>query len=230
MRPNRNQTTLNSGSQKEFGSPVISLDVWEDKPDVEVWKSFKGGDEQAFNFLYRKYVQQLFNYGCQFSRDKEFVKDCIQDLFIYLRRQRSKLGDTSSIKAYLFKSLRRDVLRKIKKEKKRQIEPLGNYQDFEISLSPETKLIHGQLIEEKRNHLEKALAKLSVKQREAIILYYYENLGYKEIAEILEMKMVKSARKLVYRAMDTLRDEILPYRTSLINSIILLIFLQYFFS
>ena len=217
------QNSLNFYYHKEFVTHKASLNLWEGKPDSEVWNSFKNGDDQAFNFLYKKYVQQLFQYGCELTTDREFVKDRIQDLFIYLRRKRSKLGDAPSIKAYLFKSLRRDIFRNLRKEQKGASRSLEYNQKFQISLSHETKLINEQLIKEKKEHIERALSKLSARQREAIILFYYENLSYKEIAEVLEMKMVKSARKLIYRGIDTLKCEILPYKSSLTDPVTLLL-------
>lgn len=223
MATDQYHTSLNFHHQNEFGSHKILPNVWESKLDSEIWNSFKKGNEQAFNFLYKKYAQQLFKYGCEFTPDREFVKDRIHDLFIYLRRKREKLGDAPSIKAYLFKSLRRDIVRNLSKENRYPNQLLEYGQNFEISLSHETKLINEQLIKEKKEHLERALDKLSARQREAIILFYYENLSYREIAEILEMKMVKSARKLIYRAIDTLKCEILPFKSSLTDPVTLII-------
>lgn len=223
MENDRYHTSLDFHSQKKLGGHNILPEFWETKPDREIWNLFKQGNEQAFNFLYKTYVRQLFKYGCEFTSNREIVKDQVQDLFIYLRRNRAKLGDAPSIKAYLFKSLRRDIVRELSKGNRYRNQPLDENQSFDISLSYETKLIHEQLIKEKKECLERAMAKLSTKQREAIILFYYENLSYREIAEVMEMKMIKSARKLIYRAIDTLKGEILPYKSSLIDSAILLV-------
>ena len=229
MGNDRYHTPLNFHGQKELGNHNILPQFWENKPDSEIWSSFKKGEEQAFNFLYKKYVQQLFRYGCEFTTNRELVKDQVQDLFIYLRRNRAKLGEAPSIKAYLFKSLRRDIVRELRKENRCWNQPRDYNHNFDISLSHETKLINEQLIKEKKECLERALAKLSTKQREAIILFYYENFSYREIAEVMEMKIVKSARKLIYRAIDTMRGEILPYKSSLIDSTILLVAVLCFF-
>ena len=229
MATDQYHNALNFHSLKEFDDYKISPDIWESKLDSEVWMSFKKGDESAFNFLYRKYAQQLFKYGCEFTPDREFVKDRVQDLYIYLRRNRAKLGDAPSIKAYLFKSLRRDVVRELYKLNRYRNRPPNYNQNFDISLSHETKLINEQLTKEKKECLERALTKLTARQREAIILFYYENLSYREVAEVMEMKIVKSARKLIYRAIDTMRGEILPYKSSLIDSTILLVAVLCFF-
>src|SRR5690606_14004714 len=79
------------------------------KEEVVLWKAFRGGDEVAFSEIARKYYRSLFGYGIKFSSDREFVKDCIQDLFMELWSKRESIGDTDFVKFYLFKSLRRKI-------------------------------------------------------------------------------------------------------------------------
>ncbi len=47
--------------------------------DKTIWISFKKGDHAAFNYIYKTYFSVLFNYGRQFTADRELIKDCIQD-------------------------------------------------------------------------------------------------------------------------------------------------------
>jgi hypothetical protein len=75
----------------------------------EIWQNFKDGEEKAFIWIYKTYFDTLYNYGRQFDLDTEFVKDQIQDLFIYIRNNRKQLADVKSIKFYLFKSLRKKI-------------------------------------------------------------------------------------------------------------------------
>ena len=46
------------------------------------WQSFLKGDDDAYAWLYSRYVQQLYQYGCRFTTDTEMVKDCVQDVFV----------------------------------------------------------------------------------------------------------------------------------------------------
>ncbi|WP_460545120.1 RNA polymerase sigma factor, partial [Echinicola sediminis] len=64
--------------------------VYTEKTDAEIWSSFKRGDELAFNYIYRKYTPELYNYGFQISGNEPMTKDCIQMMFISLRRKREK--------------------------------------------------------------------------------------------------------------------------------------------
>ncbi len=75
------------------------------RSDAELWSAFRQGDEAAFVDIYKTYVNKLYNYGTRFCRDHELVKDCLQDFFIYLRKNRETLGDTSYIKFSSFQGL-----------------------------------------------------------------------------------------------------------------------------
>lgn len=183
-----------------------SIKFYENKSDSEIWRAFDKGDEFAFNYIYRIYVVQMFRYGCRFCNDHSQIQDCIQNIFIDLRKKRGGLSEVVSIKSYLFKILYREVIRKLHSSNsanQQEEEILGN--SFTIEFSHETKLIQEENLEEKRVMVRSALDKLTAKQRQAVLLLYEEGMSYKEISVAMEFSEVKTARKLVYRALSSLR-------------------------
>ncbi|MCG8307736.1 MAG: sigma-70 family RNA polymerase sigma factor [Cytophagales bacterium] len=182
--------------------------------EKDIWNDFKHGSDSALSYIYRNYVNQLFNYGCQIVDDDEFIKDCVQDLFMDLIRSRKNLGNVNSIKHYLYVSLRRRIFRKLKKEKSYMKDEIRGRPEvqFEIISSPETKMIEEHLTVKKRELIEMACKKLTAKQREAILLYFYEGFTYKQVAEIMGMGKVKSARVMIYRAIDALQSSLINAR------------------
>src|SRR5688500_6200565 len=66
--------------------------------DQLLWDAFKKGDERAFIRIYNSYSRLLYHYGCKFTQDKEMVRDCLQDFFLYLRNNKMGFGDISSIR------------------------------------------------------------------------------------------------------------------------------------
>jgi DNA-directed RNA polymerase specialized sigma24 family protein len=58
---------------------------------LAVWKGYLKGDEAAFREIYEEYIDPLFAYGCKLTKDREIVKDCIQDIFIDLQRLQPEL-------------------------------------------------------------------------------------------------------------------------------------------
>lgn len=185
-----------------------SLVNWDDTSrftDLEVWRAFKNGSESAFIYIYEKYFPTLMNYGFKFSKDKELIQDCIQDMFIDLRESRAKLSDTDNIKPYLFKVFRRRIFQQ-QKSITNQTDIDEEFRPFEFTISHEEHLINQQFSEQQISKLKEAVVNLSLKEREAIFHFYYELHSYDQIAEIMGYSDVKTARNLVYRAINSLRQ------------------------
>ncbi len=181
--------------------------VYADKSDLEVWSSFKNGDESAFNYIYRKHAAELYNYGMQVCHQNEWVLDCLQAMFVDIRRKRLRLGNVHSIKGYLFTVFHRELFKLIRKKRKDEFVPLDEMADeFLIEASHETKLIAQELSGERKRELEEALNQLTKRERQAIVLLYREELSYREIADLMDFKEVKTARSLVYKALGRLKE------------------------
>ncbi|MBD3630021.1 RNA polymerase sigma factor [Cyclobacterium sp.] len=189
-----------------------SLIKFESNTDEEIWNAFDKGNELAFNYIYRVHVKAMFRYGSQITCDSGLIKDCVQNIFIQLRDKRGSLGSVSYIKGYLFKSLQREIIRKLKKETKFGRDGLDQKENyFPITLSHESILIQREKDEEMRQEVRKALTALTARQRQAILLLYEEGMSYKEIADIMEFSEVKSARKIIYRGLATLKGTLKKY-------------------
>ncbi|GAB3662152.1 RNA polymerase sigma-70 factor [Echinicola sediminis] len=187
-------------------APINHGDSSGSKPDVEIWDSFRRGDENAFISIYKQYANVLYNFGCQMTPDHALVKDSLQDFFIYLRQKREKLGATDAIKPYLFKAFKRRILAEMKKGKLELVqEEVFDFKRFPVELSHETVYINQQIEREQLCRLSEALSLLDPREREAIYYFYYEGLSYEEIAGIFEFSHVSSARRLVYRGLAHLR-------------------------
>ena len=76
------------------------------------------GDDDAYASLYEEYVQDLYQYGLCFTSDTELVKDCIQDLFVYLYANRSHLEISCQVKTYLLVSLKHNICRSLLRSQK----------------------------------------------------------------------------------------------------------------
>lgn len=185
---------------------ILANSPFENKGDVEIWETFKRGDESAFIYIYSKYFNELINYGIQFTTDINLIEDCVQDLFIKLRKNRNKLGVIKkSIRLYLLISLRRSVLDKKVSPTKRNKSIDEIIEEFEIVLPHETHLIQEDLLVERRKILQKAMKQLTRKQREVVYYVYYKNLSYSEAREIMKINSEKTLRNLLYRALGSMR-------------------------
>lgn len=181
------------------------------KKDVQLWAEFRAGNEQAFSTIYSQHVKMLFNYGMKIFREQELVQDCIHDLFIELWDRRAYLNTTDSIKLYLFKSLKRKMIRVVSKHRKQIIENENQKEayDFDFVASHEYILIEEQLTTEQELKLLRGLEKLPQAQKEAIFLRFYAGMSYEEIAGLMSINY-QSVNNTIFRAMKVLRKELLP--------------------
>jgi RNA polymerase sigma factor (sigma-70 family) len=171
--------------------------------DEEIWASFKSGSAEVFEFVYIKYFPILFNYGRQFTKDSDLVKDIIQDLFIYLQEKRDGLGDVTSIRFYLYKSFKNRIVRHLNKNVfSWEVLDYENNVGFDIMLGHDDA---GVLSEELRQKVENAFTTLSQRQKEIIVYYFYEGFTYAQITSLMGFGKVEYARILMSRTILKLR-------------------------
>jgi RNA polymerase sigma factor (sigma-70 family) len=144
----------------------------------------KEGSEEAFLRIYHENYNTLFCYGFGLTRDREFIKDCIQEMFLEIWNMRLLVNeDVQNVRSYLCTWLRRKMNRSKLREAKLKFgegrRPLVSENN---QLSYEDLLIAFQETEEKKERLARALGRLSRKQLEIIKLKFFENRSYAEIA------------------------------------------------
>lgn len=172
--------------------------------DDHIWKYFRAGNREAFSFIYRSQLEVLFNYGMKVVNDRSLVKDAIQELFIDLWKSRQNLSPTNNIRFYLFKALRRKLVREIKNSRLRT-EKYIQHLDGEITVhSPEYAQIAVELSAQRKTILVKALKEISLRQQEVLNLLFYENYSYEQISELMSIN-VSSVYTLAWKAMTALK-------------------------
>jgi RNA polymerase sigma factor (sigma-70 family) len=177
--------------------------------DEALWNSFRGGDEQtherAFERIYATSFRDLYVYGYRIAGSKELAEDCIHDLFVYLYDHRTTLGTTTSIKFYLFRSLRRLIVTALK-QRHNLVSPdeLPANFEFDVALPHEAIIVESDAEREAQRALQQMLEALPKRQKEALYLAYYEGFSNSHIAEVMGVE-VETVYNLVYRAMTTLK-------------------------
>ena len=173
---------------------------------LEVWSRFRTGNRDAFGEIYEEFIDSLFAYGSKITRDRELVKDCIQDIFIDLERLNPNLHHPEYIEFYLFKSLRNSILHRFKESKKTDSLPIQEMAVFGLQFNieqEESDLESDRLRIEK---LKSILQTLDPQKRELLFLKFSTGLNYSEIGQLLEMNP-DTVKKQVYRTLDHLRNK-----------------------
>lgn len=187
-------------------SHVNERDTRELQNDGEIWSVFKKGNKQAFAILYRRYFKLLFQYGLKMADDGDLVKDCIHDLFIDLWKNKEKLTDPKSVKAYLLSAIQHKLIRQLTRVRTRQNEMTR--MKFPVVVDcREEQMIADQIHLEQNYIVNKALCALTKRQQEAIYLKFYSDLSYKEVAAMMSIS-VDSIYNLISKAIDSLHHEL----------------------
>lgn len=154
----------------------------------QLWKGIRRGDKQALSELFKTYYSQLYNYGFKIVPKEELVKDSIQELFLVLWSKRKKINKAYAVKSYLFHSIRRIILRSLRRQRsriKRDKVYVSDY--FEETFNIEELIIHFEIKKKQKSLLVEAVESLSSRQKEAIFLKYYQGLSNSEIAYVMEI-------------------------------------------
>jgi len=172
------------------------------------WELFRQGNERSFKYIYDTFFYPLYNYGLRFTTDAEIAEDAVQDLFTKLWSNRETINQTGSVKNYLYKSYRRIIIAKLQSStglKSQRL--LEDILDFDFHISYEQIKIEREDLLELQARLQKALNSMNARHKEILYLRFYEDLPFPQIAEMMGLT-TKSAYKLVYRALDKLREQL----------------------
>jgi len=183
--------------------------------DIELWRRFKRGDNEALSLIYSVNSPKLYRYGLKLTSNHSIVEDAIQDLFSDIVRNRKNLGDTDHIQFYLIKSFKRRLKRELSNEKRYNLDFEDKDYSFGITYSIEQSIILEEGSNQKINLLRNALNDLTPRQKEAIYLKYNQDLEYEQIAEIMNIG-IEGSRNLIYRAVKALKDSLKENKSLLI--------------
>lgn len=176
-----------------------------------LWQAFLSGDEFSFTLIYEQNINALFSYAYKLTQSREVVHDSIQEVFVDLYLKRDKQHrPIKNLKSYMLVALRNFIVKRLIKERRNKICTLDDASDlsFYAEYSFQDKLIELEVSQEIRHKLQAEILKLPAQQKEIIYLKFEAELEYAEIAEVLQIT-VESARKLMYRAIKTLRKSAL---------------------
>ena len=152
--------------------------------DNNLWQGLKQGDKEMFLTLYKKYYHTLLFIGLKEMKDAQLVKDTIQQLFLYLWEKRETIQEANNVKCYLVTSFLRKLTADWKKSQKAGVlQVVWNSYPADPQPNPEEKLIK----KDEQSHLFKLLMdrinELPHRQKELIVLKFYDGLTYEEIVQ-----------------------------------------------
>jgi RNA polymerase sigma-70 factor (ECF subfamily) len=182
------------------------MKLYQYSTDEKLWNDFRSGIKEAYEYIYRSYVEVLYNYGFKICQDETLTKDAIQELFLTLLTKYDKINPTQAVKLYLFKSLRLEIFKKWKTAQRFTEVDVENAA-FDIEYSAEDKMMEDEITLIRIRELNHLVEGLPKRQKECIYLRFYEGMSYREISEIMGIE-VSSTYKMLYKAIEHLYQQL----------------------
>lgn len=128
----------------------------------------------------------------------------MHNLFVKIWDNRATIGETDNIRFFMLRTMKNLIINS--KNRADRISALHSSGEgmFVFDVTPESILIQHEETTIKQQQLMDSINQLSPRQKEIIYLKYFEEFGYEEIAEIMDIS-VKGAYKLSARAIDSLK-------------------------
>ena len=171
-------------------------------PDEELAKRTQAGDRDAFGALVDRYEQKLSRYGRKFLSVQEDIEDMLQEIYIKAYRNIQSYDPSQRFSPWLYRIAHNTFVNELRRKSRSPFFAV----DFDSFLAhpaaPEATEQESET-REMRELVAKGLEQLPPKYREVLILFYEEELAYKEIADVLQVPVGTVSVRLK-RAKETL--------------------------
>ncbi|HVI43740.1 MAG TPA: RNA polymerase sigma-70 factor [Chitinophaga sp.] len=149
-------------------------------PDTELWQLVRTGNLQAYEEIYERYWEPLYESAYWRLYDKAAAKDIVQEVFIYCWQKKEQIQISESVGAYLRAAVRFRILNHLKSEQAREkYSQLAGRELPEITHATEESIASADLLATYQRQLQR----LPEKMRQLFIDSRDHGLSVREIAE-----------------------------------------------
>jgi RNA polymerase sigma-70 factor (family 1) len=156
-----------------------------DLPDHILIKKCCDGNDRAFNVLFKRYFNKLYQFSLRYVKDTVVAEELVMDLLLQIWEKRYNIKTDGEIGPYIFKAMKNTLFNHLRKKTNAYIEladvpenllqATASVEDLEFK---ELTLVHRQ-----------ALENLSPQRRRVFELSRNENMPHKEIATHLNISV-----------------------------------------
>ena len=196
-------------------SPLDSSAALPNGPsDADIMLRVKAGDDTAFEYLVEKYRRPMVSFMYRMLHSSTAAEDLAQEVFLRVYRSRESYEANAKFTTWLYRiasNLAMNHARDTRHERPENTVSLDE-PDENTGLSidvPDGSLSAEELMvrRERMAAIRKRVQALPERQRTAVIMHKFQQMDYRQIAEVL--KLSESATKsLLFRAYETLRGQL----------------------
>jgi RNA polymerase sigma-70 factor, ECF subfamily len=170
--------------------------------DEQLLKQAANGDTAAFQILYERYRDPIFRFAYRLLGSVAAAEDVAHDCFLSLIKEPGRFDAAkASLRTYLYAAARNLAAKRYNSfARETNLEGLNE----EPLAADRHEPIRRVLDDELAGEVERAIASLPPLQREALVLFEYEDLSLAEIAEVVGVDS-GAVKARLFRARETLR-------------------------
>ncbi len=187
-------------------------------PDVRVMLQVRADEPGAFEELVGRYQHRLVAIMHHLVGNTEEAEDLAQEVFLRVYRARHKYTPRSKFSTWLFTIANNLALNSLRARQRKPVVPLNTRESGPLGPRPQEQLVQDsgtgpvQRVQkdELAQRIRAALDGLNERQRMAVVLNKFEDMGYAEIAEVMDLS-AKAVKSLLSRARMNLREALTGY-------------------
>lgn len=167
--------------------------------EYEIIQAILNGDKHRYADIVDRYQQLVANLCYKLGGSNIDVEEATQAVFVELYFSLPKFKFESKLSTYIYR-ITLNVVCKTLKKNRRYTKWSSNVDDSYNTPSLDEEIINNERIKE----LHSAIDKLKYEQKVALTLYCFEDMSYKEVAEVMEVSLSK-VETLIFRAKKSLK-------------------------
>ena len=187
------------------------------KTDEELMMEYRMGDISGLEEIFNRYKKPVFNYAFRLLTNRADAEEAVSRSFYVLtvKKEAYAVQAKAKFSTWLYAIAHNVCIDLIRKRKRivflwsKRDQDGGEAEQWDL---PDTKDLPDQVAQE-HEHAEavkKAIERLPLEMKEALVLREYQGLNYDQIAQVLKCTLEK-VKILLFRARERLRIELLPY-------------------
>lgn len=176
--------------------------------DEAIARQVQRGDVESFGLLMERYKAKISRYAKKFLFGREDVEDLVQEVFIKAYINIQSFDARRRFSPWLYRIAHNTFINAMRKHQRARITFLDLDTLFPHPVARETA-DRGALDGDLAQLLDRYLGRLPPKYREPLVLYFYQELGYQEIADLLQIP-VSTVGVRIARAKAMLKKNIAP--------------------
>ncbi|MBZ5685019.1 MAG: sigma-70 family RNA polymerase sigma factor [Acidobacteriia bacterium] len=182
--------------------------------DAGIMLRVKAGDQSAFEYLVQKYRRPMVSFMYRMARNSAAAEDLAQEVFLRVYRSRETYEASAKFTTWLYRiatNLAVNHARDTRHERPEVQVSLDEPDDDtgttlelpDASLNAEQQMVR----RERMLAIRRKVEALPEQQRLAVIMHKYQQMDYRQIADVLK-KSESATKSLLFRAYETLRDQL----------------------